>query len=281
MVDSKYYRILGLEPGSDIQTIRKRYRKLALVYHPDKNPSIEAKKKFIEITESYEILIGRKSPPVNRESKDVQAKWKKSQEERIKEAKKRYFEKQKKEELEQERYYQSLFVGRKWRIIKFSVFIGIALSILVTIDMFLPKHKKIIEISHYAKNVSSFNDWDYLSILRTTNDNKYWVSDIETDCLLSGNQMVLFESWLFHEPVKILCDKGNSEHIFPIKLTFYSFGPLMIIIFLFPAFTFFYRRKMGFYTILYYLSLVLSPILMLIFIFTNYHWFHLLGLGFI
>jgi hypothetical protein len=281
MVDSKYYRILGLEPGADIQTIRKRYRKLALVYHPDKNPSIEAKKKFIEIRESYEILIGRKSPPVNQESKDIQAKRKKSQEERIKEAKKRYFEQQKKEELEQERYYQSLFVGRKWRIIKFSVFIGIALSMLVTIDMFLPQHKKIIEISHYAKNVSSFNDWDYLSILRTPNDDKYWVSDVETDCLMNGNQMVLFESWLFHEPIKILCNEGNSDHIFPVKLTFFSFGPLMIIIFLLPAFTFFYRRKMGFYTILYYLSLFLSPILMLIFIFTNYHWFHLLGLGFI
>ena len=81
MMDSKYYRILGIEPGSDIQTIRKRYRKLALIYHPDKNPSIEAKKKFIEITESYEILIGKKNAPIY---KDSQAIRKKSNEDRIK-----------------------------------------------------------------------------------------------------------------------------------------------------------------------------------------------------
>ncbi len=278
MPESKYYKILGLEPGSDIQTIRKRYRKLVLIYHPDKNPSSEAQKKFLEITTSYEILIGKKKAPINQ---DTQIKRKKPNEERIKEAKKRYYEQQKKEELEQELYFQSLFVGKKWSIIKFSVFVGIFLSALITLDMFLPQHKKKLEISHYAKNVSSFNDWDYLSVLKTINGDKYWVSEIETECLMNGNQLYLFESWLFHEPIKIICNGASSEETFPVKLTFYSFGPLIIVIFLLPTFTFFYRKKMGLYTLLYYLSLLISPTLMLIFIFTNYHWFHLLGLGFI
>jgi hypothetical protein len=278
MQDSRYFKTLGLSPGSDSQSIRRQYRKLVLIYHPDKNPSLEAKKKFLEITEAYEILIGKKNVPVGN---GINTERKKTQEERIKEAKKRYYEQRKKEEIEQELYYQSLFKGIKWRLIKSSVTLGIILSVLMTIDSFLPNHKTAIEISKYAKDVTSFNDWDYLSVLQTKNGDRYWVSDFETSSLTNYNQFYIFETWLFHEPVKIICSGAYADYIYPVKLTFYSFGPLIIVIFLLPTFTFFYRRKQSFYTVLYYLSLILSPILMLVFIFSNYHWLHILGFGFI
>lgn len=40
----------------NMDIIKKQYRRLALKYHPDKNPTSEAKIRFLEITESYEFF---------------------------------------------------------------------------------------------------------------------------------------------------------------------------------------------------------------------------------
>ena len=52
-----YYKILGVERNASEEDIRKAYRKLAMQYHPDRNPGDKAaEKKFKEINHAYDIL---------------------------------------------------------------------------------------------------------------------------------------------------------------------------------------------------------------------------------
>ncbi len=52
-----YYKILGVSHSANEKQIKKAYRKLAMKYHPDRNPgNAEAEEKFKEIAEAYEVL---------------------------------------------------------------------------------------------------------------------------------------------------------------------------------------------------------------------------------
>jgi len=53
-----YYKILGVEKNASAEDIKKAYRKLALKWHPDRNPNNkeEAENKFKDIGEAYSVL---------------------------------------------------------------------------------------------------------------------------------------------------------------------------------------------------------------------------------
>ena len=62
-----YYELLECERTADAATIKSSYRKLAMKYHPDRNPdSKESEEKFKEVKEAYEMLTN----PEKREAYD-------------------------------------------------------------------------------------------------------------------------------------------------------------------------------------------------------------------
>ena len=59
------YSILGVERGDSIETITKKYKKLALKWHPDRNRhnKYEAEEKFKTISAAYNNIVNKKSNP--------------------------------------------------------------------------------------------------------------------------------------------------------------------------------------------------------------------------
>lgn len=51
-----YYEVLGVAKDADASTIKRAYRKLAMEFHPDRNPGPEAEEVFKEASEAYEVL---------------------------------------------------------------------------------------------------------------------------------------------------------------------------------------------------------------------------------
>ncbi len=65
MAKRDYYDVLEIDRNADAETIKKAYRRLAMQYHPDKNPGDKvAEEKFKEASEAYEVL----SDPQKREA---------------------------------------------------------------------------------------------------------------------------------------------------------------------------------------------------------------------
>lgn len=57
-----YHKVLEIKKDATPEEIKKAYRRLALLYHPDKNKDVKAEEKFKEINEAYAVLTGKEKP---------------------------------------------------------------------------------------------------------------------------------------------------------------------------------------------------------------------------
>lgn len=69
--DIDYYKILKLPKNSSIDEVKKRYRELAKIYHPDINHSPDAEEKFKEINNAYNKILEAKESRKRKRKKNA------------------------------------------------------------------------------------------------------------------------------------------------------------------------------------------------------------------
>ncbi|MDP4662679.1 MAG: DnaJ domain-containing protein [Salibacteraceae bacterium] len=150
---AKAYELLGLEVGADPKRVKKAYRKLALKYHPDVNPSAEASEKFLLIKKAYDIILtaertfnGNDDPALKEEeeiasenstSDKDRARHKISREERLKmarDAQRRHEEFLIRKDAKQFNHFKKSAAYR-WTII--ATYVALAFFTLILADAFL------------------------------------------------------------------------------------------------------------------------------------------------
>lgn len=276
MPKSKYYKILGLNENATSREIRKRYRQLAMRFHPDRNDSPDAEKKFIELTEAYEILIGKQTVSDQRPAKTRQE----SQEERMKRARKRYAKQVMEEYMENERYFNYLTKGRKWKTIRAGAIIGTLLSALLILDFFLPHHYEEDEVTHYALRVGHALSGDEVGLIKTADDDYYWLSRMTYSLYGKTRKIFIETTWIFHNPIRVISRGKISSKYFNVHFSVLTMVWLVIIIFLLPLITIQFKQKTTTFTMLYHLSYYGTSAVIIYFLITNDRWAHLLTLGF-
>lgn len=284
MTISECYRILGLPAGASDALIKKQFKKLALRFHPDRNPSPEAHEHFILISNAADQLLKakdtattqtrKKSRPTNPEKKRAE------QEQRIRVAKERFEQQRRSDELEQERYFRSLTTGKKWQLYKLIALLSFALSIALLLDLMLPHHQeKDKMVAFYPKAIGGIK-YDYVYEIAFSKNNTLFAQRFFENWKLSESPVIIEKSRLFHTPVSFheMNSSPSIQAYFDFNLA--AFGLPLMILFLVPLIPYFFQRKTVYFTFLYHVSFWIIGPLGIIILGTGERLSHLLTLGF-
>lgn len=285
----RYYKILGLPDNAPVSDVRRQYRKLVMQYHPDKNKSPGAERRFIEIKEAYEILTGKKPMPGGpvsatgrssragnkTESSEAEAK------QRAKEAKLRYDEQKLREFMDNELYFRKLTRGVRWKIMKTSAVIGILLSIALSLDLVLPHHYEQDHVVAFNSNSAFGIGGKRVSLIDTKESGKFWIEHFNSSLYYGDHEIWIETSWLMHNPIRIQTQDKVRMFGFPVNFSVFRLSFLLIPLFLLPTFTLYYKRRKVSFTVLYNFCFYGVNGLMLFIIFSGDRWAHLITLGFL
>ncbi len=159
---NKYLEILELEPGATKDDVKKAYRRLSKVYHPDISKNENAKDKFIEINEAYNFLT-QVGPAPHQESvnydydPEVDEFYRRREEARAR-AKRR---------AKEEARLQEEIIKKMLRVFDWAAIMIIGFNIILALDYFLPRQsipQTIISVSeiYETSGRSSKHRYDHI-----------------------------------------------------------------------------------------------------------------------
>lgn len=291
-MNKNYFDILGIPPTDDEKIIKKAYRKQALKYHPDKNPSKDAEQQFLRISEAYDALINKKVASAFGRGKqydysEFTAQANRSEEdmykERMRKAKVRYEYMKRKEAEENEKYYQAISNGRAWRQFKL-IMIGCTVFAFIFIldKLVLPSHWEK-DMAAHGNRIMAYGGMAEQRVVPviTQNNEKFWVRSSYYGIIDRNQELYLEKSYFFHDIKNIWVFEDTEWHRITTDFSVMGTFPIIPIILLLPFITFIIRGRTLTYSLLFNVSLYIYGTILLALLYSNDRWAHLLTLGFL
>ena len=254
MSGKKYYKILNLPEGASKSQIKKSYRELVKLYHPDVNNDSEAHKKFIQINEAYEVLTNPSSKKVKRTKNNTNTraeKWNKYKEQ----SRKKHAEKVLRKEKEIQQFYVSLRKGWRRNWIRINVAVGLLVCILMSFDQYTKPTQqslRIIHLKNYSKQKAI-----------TTNLGEFTLNKGHVSLRKKPNLTLYTTPYLSHAIYITYRDDGfiRKQRILysPNGPSFYWGYPIVMAISLLPLLFFiFFRKNNGWFVFGHYTILIVT-----------------------
>ncbi|MDX1446426.1 DnaJ domain-containing protein [Lishizhenia sp.] len=284
-----YCKILGVSSHASAQEIKKAYRKKALIYHPDKNPTDAAMEKFIAIQEAYEYLS---NPPKISTGKQYsykdfnhpeKAQSEEEKKQRFKEAQERYEQQKAREKAENEAYFSKISQGRLWNYFRFIMCFSTLLAGLLVLDQYLPSRWVKDQVTHGDPRVyyEGFNR-ESVSPLYTASGQGLWLPRQYFYEIVEGKNIYLEESFILREVKHLAFFNRQGEWV--TSFTDYSVQSIywvIVILLLIPLITYLAKSRTLLYSFLFQFSVYFYTLFILVVLCSNQRWLHLLTLGYL
>lgn len=225
-----YYDILGLTRSASATDIKRAYRKLAVVYHPDKNPDPSAEQLFKLINEAYEVLGDApkrsrydlelmepiavfQTTPAQRRHRDPAYRPNRPRPRR-------------KSESERMRDMMAHYLPYTARI----SMLCFGLCVLLTIDYLWPRH----QVNDLIENVIQYRNYTHSAsvnyvVIQTTTGYEIRIPYQNAKYFLPGEKVVIHRSTFFQIPVRVDAPRVSQ----PLKNNIYGiflFAPAALLI---------------------------------------------------
>lgn len=250
-----YYEILNLPEGATKAQIKKSYRKLVKLYHPDVTDDPNAHEKYLEINQAYEALLDPK-PKYKASSAGPSStahKWNRYK----RESRKRHEQRQAKKAQEIELFYQSLRKGWRRNWIRMNLFLGLLVSVFTIADQLSEPSQRIVAITS-LKNYSSEAEID-------TEEGTFTIIEKEKhSSIRSKTEFILFESkYLKHGLYIAYFHEGftfyQRVYYSPNGPSFYwGFGVVLFVSLIPLLFYILFRKNTGWFVFFHYLTLIVT-----------------------
>jgi len=279
------YTLLGLPETASDSEVKRRYRQLAMIYHPDKYTG--DLQKFIQIKEAYQHIINRRNATITTNTRVSKT----TTFDRIRKAKEQKRQREYQEFIENERYFRQLISGKRWLFMRCAARLGIVLSIFIIIDTSLPYNyisDRIIAYDPIIMNGLNYNVYASQKIY-TQSGRRHYVQKIPNIHSLDAD-IVILQSKIFRNDLAYITlyhkngnriDYTNKNNFFWIQFSLGAHSILLLPFILLPAVIVLFPKKTFVFTFFYFIALYLSIPVMCFYLLFNYRWLHLLSIGLI
>lgn len=279
---NQYYKKLGLSSNASIDEVKKAYRHLAKLYHPDRNKDKKAVKHFVEINEAYENILQQINTTTLEDDHKKRCRRKsESMDDRMQRARTRFEAIKQEEALRNELYFQKIAKGSKFKKYRIIAVCAALLGLTLLLDGFLPGQKTIAKVRsiNYFNVFHGFHYDKVVEIQLKSSDKTFWVNRSFGFVLLHTDKVIVEKSLLFKDVLQISIP-GNESMYSKTDYTIYGVFPAVSIMLFFPLIIMLFRSRTLLYSILFEASYYVALLAILGILLTNFRWLHLITLGY-